>query len=111
MYIGIISLVALAVGFGVSACWEVVAERQAKNMRVHYYAALLRLSVPEHDRLDERELVARLSVDILKAREGMGANVLPRIVLSVTTFVSGLIIAFIRGESMVQADNDACFID
>ncbi|KAI8053851.1 P-loop containing nucleoside triphosphate hydrolase protein [Syncephalis plumigaleata] len=96
IYIGVISIVALIIGFGVSACWEVVAERQAKNMRVHYYTALLRLSVPEHDRLDERELMSRLSTDILRAREGMGANVLPRIVLSVTTFVSGLIIAFIR---------------
>jgi ABC-type multidrug transport system fused ATPase/permease subunit len=70
-------------------------------MRVHYYSALLRLSVPEHDRLDERELMSRLSTDILKAREGMGANVLPRIVLSITTFVSGLIIAFIRGKFLL----------
>ncbi|KAI9596146.1 P-loop containing nucleoside triphosphate hydrolase protein [Syncephalis fuscata] len=96
IYIGVISIVALIIGFGVSACWEVVAERQAKNMRVQYYTALLRLSVPEHDRLDEKELMSRLSTDVLKAREGMGANVLPRIVQSVTTFVTGLIIAFIR---------------
>jgi hypothetical protein len=33
LYIGIISIVALVIGFGVSACWEVVAERQAKVSR------------------------------------------------------------------------------
>ncbi|RKP05805.1 P-loop containing nucleoside triphosphate hydrolase protein [Thamnocephalis sphaerospora] len=96
VYLGVISIVTLIVTFIESACWEVVAERQAKRMRINYYDALLKLSVPEYDRLQYQELITRMSVEVLRAREGMGVVAVPCIVAATATFVSGIIIAFVR---------------
>ncbi|KAJ1984334.1 hypothetical protein H4R34_000709 [Dimargaris verticillata] len=77
-------------------CWSATAERQTRRMRELYYEAILRQEISWFDTVATGDLTARISGDVNIVQEGMGSK-LGRLIQDLVTFLTGFIIAFIKG--------------
>lgn len=93
LYIAIASLVLSLVQIGVAM---IQAERQGIRIRDAYLRAILRQEAGYHDTHDMGEVSTRISGDVLNIVAGMGEK-LTNGIQHGTSFVAGLIMAFIRG--------------
>ncbi|KAH9309149.1 hypothetical protein KI387_037060, partial [Taxus chinensis] len=78
-------------------CWRVTAERQTARMREMYLSSLLHQDMSFFDtQISTATMIETISADIINIREVMGTKV-GKVFQLCTTFVSGFVIAFIRG--------------
>ncbi|KAJ2366956.1 hypothetical protein IW150_005800, partial [Coemansia sp. RSA 2607] len=76
--------------------WSIAAERIGKRLREQFYIAILRQDIGWFDGLSTGELTTRISADVNLVQEGTGEK-FSFVVQYVVTFLTGLIIAFIKG--------------
>ncbi|XP_077218913.1 ABC transporter B family member 11-like [Tasmannia lanceolata] len=92
----------LAVAAGVAsffqvACWVVTGERQAARIRSLYLKTILRQDITFFDNeTSTGEVVGRMSGDTVLIQDAMGEKV-GRFIQLISTFISGFVIAFIKG--------------
>ncbi|OMH79833.1 Multidrug resistance protein 1A, partial [Zancudomyces culisetae] len=96
LYIALAAYVASYVAY---VCWNVTAVRQAKRMRQAYYRSIMSQEPEWFDSVNVGDLTTRMTADISTIQEGINEKV-GFIIQHVTTFVSGFILAFIRGWRM-----------
>ena len=72
------------------------AERQSRRIRKKLFSAILRQEVGWFDIYKSGELTNRLTDDINKIKDGIGDK-FSNAIQFVSTFVTGMIIGFIRG--------------
>ncbi|KAJ1971898.1 hypothetical protein H4R35_004990, partial [Dimargaris xerosporica] len=77
-------------------CWSATAERQTRRMRELYYEAILRQEIAWFDTVATGDLTARISGDVNIVQEGIGSK-LGRLIQDLVTFLTGFIIAFVKG--------------
>ncbi|KAJ1719603.1 hypothetical protein LPJ53_005663 [Coemansia erecta] len=76
--------------------WSIASERIGKRLREQFYIAILRQDIGWFDGLSTGELTTRISADVNLVQEGTGEK-FSFVVQYVVTFVTGIIIAFIKG--------------
>ncbi|KAJ2716952.1 hypothetical protein H4R19_000304 [Coemansia spiralis] len=76
--------------------WAVTSERIGKRLRDKFYVAILRQNVGWFDELSTGELTTRISGDVNMIKEGISEK-FSFVIQYVTTFVAGLILAFVKG--------------
>ncbi|RKP14474.1 P-loop containing nucleoside triphosphate hydrolase protein [Piptocephalis cylindrospora] len=95
----ILSAATFVVAYFQMALWMYVGERQCRRMRQCYYAALLRQEIAWFDATSSGNLTSRLSGDINLIQDGISEKA-GLIVQHTSVFLTGLIIAFIKGWKM-----------
>ncbi|KAG9289947.1 hypothetical protein G9A89_010253 [Geosiphon pyriformis] len=78
------------------AFWMIAGENQAKRIRKTYYAAILRQDIPWFDSISTGDLTTRITGDVTLLQEGISEKI-GAIIQYFTTFLTGFIVAFIKG--------------
>ncbi|XP_056375074.1 ATP-dependent translocase ABCB1-like isoform X2 [Hyla sarda] len=86
----------LLAGYIEISFWTLAAARQTKKIRRNFFHAVLRQEIGWFDVNDAGELNTRLTDDVQKISEGIGDKI-GLLLQSLTTFLTGLIIGFIKG--------------
>ncbi|XP_072010351.1 ATP-dependent translocase ABCB1 isoform X1 [Engystomops pustulosus] len=86
----------LLAGYIEIAFWTLAAGRQIKKIRKNFFHAVLRQEISWFDVNDAGELNTRLTDDVQKISDGIGAKI-GMLLQTLTTFVTGFIIGFIKG--------------
>ncbi|CAG8490787.1 8956_t:CDS:2 [Funneliformis mosseae] len=76
--------------------WMIAGERQAKKIRQVYYAAILRQDIAFFDKMSTGNITNRISSDSDLYQEGISEKV-GLIIQNVASFITGFVIAFIKG--------------
>ncbi|KAJ1988479.1 hypothetical protein GGI25_005282, partial [Coemansia spiralis] len=76
--------------------WSLAAERISRRLREAFYVAILRQDIGWFDSLSTGELTTRISGDVNMVQDGTGEK-FGFIIQYVSTFVSALILAFVKG--------------
>ncbi|XP_063233028.1 ATP-dependent translocase ABCB1-like isoform X2 [Bacillus rossius redtenbacheri] len=101
IYMSQFSLYYLFIGVGVlcaafvqTLCWEIACERQVYRLRQIFFAQMLRQDISWYDKNQSGDLTIKLSDDLERIREGIGAK-FSMVLQYVATFVSGLVVGLI----------------
>ncbi|KAJ1555502.1 hypothetical protein HK405_001296, partial [Cladochytrium tenue] len=94
-----IGITVLVCAFAFYSSWNVAGERQARRLREEYLAAILRQEVAWFDKTATGDLTARITADILTVQNGI-AHKVALIIMSICTFISGFVIAFVKGPEL-----------
>ena len=81
------------------ACWMVAGERQAIKCRKEYLRSLLAQEIGWFDRVNQSELSSKFSADCFSFQGAIGEKV-SLMIQTFAMFVTGFIIAFIKGWKM-----------
>ncbi|KAJ2010993.1 hypothetical protein GGI14_006283, partial [Coemansia sp. S680] len=76
--------------------WAITSERMSKRLRENFYISILRQEIGWFDGLSTGELTTRISGDVNLMQEGTGEK-FSFVLQYVTTFFTGIIIAFVKG--------------
>lgn len=98
-YIGIAALI---LGIVAEACWTVLGERLGIKVRVAYLSSTLNFTLAQYDSSRPQEFPARMKSLVEKYQDGIGSKV-SRVVISLSMFVSGIVVAFIYGWQLALA--------
>ncbi|KAH8552424.1 P-loop containing nucleoside triphosphate hydrolase protein [Umbelopsis sp. PMI_123] len=93
VYLGIANLVG---GYICQCCWVLSGEFQTRRIRKKYVHAILRQEMSWFDKADEGSLTTRLAADTNLIQDGISEK-FGQLVQSVSQFVCGFIIAFVKG--------------
>lgn len=96
VYLGTSVLVATYVA---TAFWIISGENQARRIRMKYLHAVLRQDMSWFDSAEEGSLNTRLAGDTQTIQDGISEDC-GTLILSVAQFISGYIVAFIKGWRM-----------
>lgn len=96
VYLGTSVLVATYVS---TAFWIISGENQARRIRMKYLHAVLRQDMSWFDSAEEGSLNTRLAGDTQTIQDGISENC-GTLILSMAQFISGYIVAFIKGWKM-----------
>nr|CAD7256374.1 unnamed protein product [Timema shepardi] len=101
IYMSQFSLYYLAIGAGVlvaafvqTLCWELACEHQVYRLRQIFFAQMLRQDISWYDKNQSGDLTIKLSDDLERVREGVGAKI-SMVLQYISTFVSGLVVGLI----------------
>nr|CAD7571377.1 unnamed protein product [Timema californicum] len=101
IYMSQFSLYYLAIGAGVlvaafvqTLCWELACEHQVYRLRQIFFAQMLRQDISWYDKNQSGDLTIKLSDDLERVREGVGAK-FSMVLQYISTFVSGLVVGLI----------------
>ncbi|CAG2059161.1 unnamed protein product, partial [Timema podura] len=101
IYMSWFSLYYLAIGAGVlvaafiqTLCWELACEHQVYRLRQIFFAQMLRQDISWYDKNQSGDLTIKLSDDLERVREGIGAK-FSMVLQYISTFVSGLVVGLI----------------
>jgi ATP-binding cassette, subfamily B (MDR/TAP), member 1 len=86
-------------GWGMFGCWIVTAERQGIACRQNYLRSLLRQEIGWFDTINQSELASNFAADSFAFHGAIGEKV-SSLIMTISTFASGLIIAYINGWLM-----------
>ncbi|KAJ1980381.1 hypothetical protein H4R33_005484, partial [Dimargaris cristalligena] len=95
-WVGILAGATFTAAFVQIFMWSYAAERQCRNIRELYYASILRQEIAWFDTVSTGDLTSRISGDVNMLQEGIGSK-LSIIVQDCTCFVTGFIVAFVKG--------------
>lgn len=90
---------ALLTGWGMFGCWVVAAERQGIACRKYYLRSLLRQEIGWFDTINQLELSSKF-VNDTSAFQGAISEKVCTIIMTISTLITSLIIAFIKGWLM-----------
>lgn len=96
IYIG---LGALAAGWGMFACWMIAGERQGIACRKEYLKSLLRQEIGWFDTVNQSQLATNFSKDCFAFKGAVGEKN-STIIMTLSMFVAGFVIAFVYGWLM-----------
>jgi ATP-binding cassette subfamily B (MDR/TAP) protein 1 len=96
IYIG---LGAFAAGWGMFACWMIAGERQSIACRKEYLRSLLRQEIGWFDTINQSELATKFATDCFAFQGAIGEKV-STLIMTISMFAAGFIIAFIYGWLM-----------
>jgi len=98
-----ISLKLMGVGIGVIiasyvsiSCWMIAGERQAIRIRKQYFKSLLSQDIAFFDSINPNEFSTKIAEECFTIQQGIGEKV-STFLFSMSTFVSGFIIGYIKG--------------
>nr|CAD7393557.1 unnamed protein product [Timema cristinae] len=101
IYMSQFSFYYLAIGAGVlvaafiqTLCWELACEHQVYRLRQIFFAQMLRQDISWYDKNQSGDLTIKLSDDLERVREGVGAK-FSMVLQYISTFVSGLVVGLI----------------
>ncbi|OMJ07536.1 Multidrug resistance protein 1A [Smittium culicis] len=88
-----------AVSYLQNASFSVTSEKQILRIREEYYRSSLRQDMSWFDKVSTGDLTTRISSDVSVIQDGIGVK-FGYLVQYVSTFITGLILAFARGYKM-----------
>ncbi|XP_052474766.1 ATP-dependent translocase ABCB1 isoform X2 [Carassius gibelio] len=92
----IMGFVVLVAAYMQVAFWTLAAGRQVKKLRKKFFHAIMKQEIGWFDVNETGQLNTRLTDDVYKINEGIGDK-LGMLLQSLTTFVAGIIIGFVKG--------------
>ncbi|XP_030639389.1 ATP-dependent translocase ABCB1 [Chanos chanos] len=96
VYYSIMGFVVLVAAYIQVAFWTLAAGRQVKRLRKLFFHSIIKQEIGWFDVNETGQLNTRLTDDIYKINEGIGDK-LGMLIQSLTTFLTGIIVGFIRG--------------
>jgi len=92
----IVGFIIFVCAYIATACFMIAGENQAKRIRELYFTSILRQDIGWFDQTKTGELTSRMIADTNLIQDGLSDKV-AMIVQNIATFVSGFVIAFVRG--------------
>ncbi|RKP10199.1 P-loop containing nucleoside triphosphate hydrolase protein [Thamnocephalis sphaerospora] len=99
IYFIILGVCTATVAYGQQSLWMYTGERQTARMRRVYFSSVMRQEIAWFDATATGELASRLTSDVNLVREGISEK-LGTVIQSVSTFVCGFVIGFLKGWKM-----------